>query len=512
MRRKAVNAIALVDFGSTFTKLTITEAETGRLLGAAQAPTTAGTDVMEGYRTALDRALGQAPARLTIVRRLAASSAGGGLRVAAIGLVPEYTAQAARQAALNAGARVVLQLSGRLDERAVAALEAVQPEIVLFSGGTDGGQRKQVLENAEALSRARIESRIVVACNRNVADAAAAMVVPRGRVRIVANVLPAIGRLDIEPARTAIHDEFIRHVIRGKDLSRAEEFHRAVIMPTPEAVLRAARLIAAGAGGTAPADVVVIDLGGATTDVHAAIAPKPMPVGVRLVGLPALPLRRTVEGDLGMRWSAPGVLDADAEWLEAEWRAAGKTSDALRGACARRRREPDYLPDDPDEARIDRALATACVTHALQRHCGTLKTVFIPGQGADFEQQGADLRDVPLLIGTGGVLGRQAAGEAMLQGALERQSQSALTPRAPALALDRRHVLAAAGLLSTVNDSGARALLADQGLASGIRNRTSARPSRPLMSRCGPRRERSFPSSARRARAAAPLDGDGEPN
>ena len=124
----------------------------------------------------------------------------------------------------------------------------------------------------------------------------------------------------------------------------------------------------------------------------------------------------------------------------------------------------DFLPDDPDEERVDRALATACVTHALQRHCGTLKTVYVPGQGADFEQRGADLRDVPLVIGTGGVLGRQAEGEAVLRAALERQAQGSLTPRAPAIALDRSYVLAAAGLLSTVDENGARALLADQHL------------------------------------------------
>ena len=461
-----MNAIALVDFGSTFTKLTIAEAGTGRLLATAQAPTSAGTDVMEGYRDALESALAQAPGNPKIVRRLAASSAGGGLRVAAIGLVPEYTEAAARQAALNAGARIVLQLSGRLDQRAVAALEEAQPEIVLFSGGTDGGQREQVLENAETLAAARIESRVVVACNRDVAAAVAGMVAPAERVTTVANVLPAIGRLDIELARAAIHDAFIRHVIRGKGLSGGQEFHEAVVMPTPEAVLRAARLLAAGAGGGPRTDVVVIDLGGATTDVHAAVAPKPAPVGIRTTGLPALPLRRTVEGDLGMRWSAPGVLDADGDWLEAEGRAAGLTPDALRRACALRQRAPDYLPADPDEERIDRALASACVTHALRRHCGTLSTVYVPGQGADFEQRGADLRDVPLVIGTGGMLGRHAAGEAVLRAALERRSQGSLTPRAPALALDRRYVLAAAGLLSTVDESAARALLADQGLTA----------------------------------------------
>ena len=476
MQREAVNAIALVDFGSTFTKLTITEAGTGRLLATAQAPTTADTDVMEGYRDALGRALAQAPGRLSIVRRLAASSAGGGLRVAAIGLVPEYTEAAARQAALNAGARIVLRLSGRLDESAVAALEEAQPEIVLFSGGTDGGQRAQVLENAEAVAAAQIESRVVVACNRDVAPAVAGMVAPRERVRVVANVLPAIGRLAIEPARAAIHDAFIRHVIRGKGLSGAQEFHEAVIMPTPEAVLRATRLLAEGADGETPADVVVVDLGGATTDVHAAIAPRPAPVGIRTTGLPALPLRRTVEGDLGMRWSAPGVLDADGDWLEAEGRAAGQTPEQLRQACARRQHEPDYLPESPGEDRIDRALATACATHAIRRHCGTLRTVYVPGQGTDFVQRGADLRDVPLVIGTGGLLSRHSDGEAVLRAALERRAQGSLTPRAPALALDRRYVLAAAGLLSTVDENAARALLADQGLiAEASRPHTAAK-------------------------------------
>ena len=320
--------------------------------------------------------------------------------------------------------------------------------------------------SAEALARARLESRIIVACNRDIAPAVADLLAAGARVRIVPNVLPAIRRLDIEPARAAIHDEFIRHVMRGKGLSEAEEFHRSVIMPTPEAVLRATRLLAAGAGPARPADVVVIDLGGATTDVHAAVALKPVAAGIRLAGLPPLPLTRTVEGDLGMRWSAPGALAADGAWLKVEGRAAGATPEALRSACARRQREPDFLPDGPAEAHIDRSLAIACVTHALRRHCGALRTVYVPGQGADLVQQGADLSDVPLMIGTGGLLSRHAMGEAVLREALERQPQGALAPRAPALALDRRYVLAAAGLLATVDAKAARTLLADQGFAA----------------------------------------------
>ena len=211
----------------------------------------------------------------------------------------------------------------------------------------------------------------------------------------------------------------------------------------------------------------MIDLGGATTDVHAAVALKPAPVGIRTAGLPALPLRRTVEGDLGMRWSAPGTLDADGDWLEAEGHAAGtNTRGASPHACARRQQRARVIcRTNEDEDRIDRALATACVTHALQRHCGVLKHRLCPrSRCTDFEQRGADLRDVPLVIGTGGMLSQHAEAETVLRTALERRTQGSLTPRAPALALDRHYMLAAAGLLSTVDETGARALLQRQRL------------------------------------------------
>ena len=131
-----MKAVILADFGSTYTKLTLVEEGSGRLLASEQAPTSIATDVMEGYEAALGSALASIRGPVDVVDRLAASSAGGGLRLAAIGLVADYTAAAARQAALNAGAKIELLLSGRLDQAAVAALEAARPEILLVSGGT----------------------------------------------------------------------------------------------------------------------------------------------------------------------------------------------------------------------------------------------------------------------------------------------------------------------------------------------------------------------------------------
>ncbi|HEX9833750.1 MAG TPA: glutamate mutase L [Mycobacterium sp.] len=459
-----MRAIVLADFGSTFTKVTVVQESTGRLLATAQSPTTITTDVMDGYETALAVSIDSIGQPVEIAEKLAASSAGGGLRLAAIGLVPDYTAAAAKQAALNAGAKIELLLSGRLSANDVSSLERVKPEILLFSGGTDGGQRDQVLDNAAAIASARFDCHIVVSCNREIASEVAALLrVQHGSVEIVENVLPAIRTLNIEPARRAVHEAFIRHVIRGKGLSQTNEFGSTVIMPTPEAVLEATQLLARG-DGTRPGlgDVITVDIGGATTDIHSAVALRALAAGIRSAGLPSLPLTRTVEGDLGMRWSALGVLDADSEWLRHQCSDMNLDGNVIQNACQRRHDHPDFLPESEREAKLDRLLAMSCITQALHRHCGTFSTIYIPGQGTEFVQEGTDMTEVPLLVGTGGMLVRDPLGVDTLQAAVRRRKNRSLTPKSPTAVLDRNYILAAAGLLSTRDKKAAYTLLREQ--------------------------------------------------
>jgi uncharacterized protein (TIGR01319 family) len=459
-----VNAIALADFGSTFTKLTIVEAGSGRRLASAQAPTTVRTDVMDGYAAALRRALTQLPPGTTIVEKLAASSAGGGLRVAAVGLVADYTAAAARQAALNAGGKVELVMTWRIDADQIAGLEAQRPEIVLFSGGTDGGQRRQVLDNARAVAGARFDGHVIVACNCDIADEVAALFVAGGHsAEIVGNVLPEIRTLDIEPARAAIHDAFIERVIRGKGLSRTEEFGRAVIMPTPEAALTATRLLAEGPpGGSGVGNILVVDIGGATTDVHSAVTPVPHNPGITSEGLLPLPVTRSVQGDLGMRWSAAGIYEADNEWLNAQAAMQDWPADCAVMGARRRRDDPDFMPDDARDEALDRLFAVSCITHALRRHCGRLRTAYVPNQGTSFIQEGLDLREVPRVIGTGGMLVHDAAAGETLERALERRIAGSLVPARATVLLDEHYVLAAAGLLATRDVAAAYTLLVEE--------------------------------------------------
>lgn len=454
-----MGVVALADFGSTYTKLSLVDREEGRLLARAEAPTSIDTDLMEGYAAALTAAEESLEAPVEIERKLAVSSAGGGLRVAAVGLVADLTAAAARQAALNAGARVVSVLAGNLDATQLDELEAARPEIVLFAGGTDGGQAELVLENARRLAARELGGYAVVACNAAVAEEAAELLHVAGtEATVAANVMPQLGRLEIESAREAILHVFLKHVIGGKGLSASPEFERMVQMPTPEAVLEATRLLSRGADGVAGVgDVMVVDVGGATTDIHSDRAAEVATPGIEGPLLPAPPTLRTVEGDLGLRAGAIGVLAADGRFLAEN---ADAAEDSIRQSVLFRSSHPQWIPEYPDEARVDRLLAIGCATHAITRHCGTMLLTRGEGNGPPtLVREGPDLREVTRIIGTGGVFVHREDGKEILSRALARRVPRSLAPRNPELRVDANYVLAPAGLLASLDPAAALRLL-----------------------------------------------------
>ncbi|HET7510815.1 MAG TPA: glutamate mutase L [Solirubrobacterales bacterium] len=453
-----MGVVALADFGSTYTKVRLVDREEGRLLSRAEAPTSIGTDLIDGYGAALELAKSSLGGKVEIEEEIAASSAGGGLQVAAVGLVADLTAAAARQAALNAGARLSAVLAGTLEEEELSQLRAPRPEIVLFAGGTDGGQAELVLENARRLATAELGGHVVVACNSEVAEEVAGLLRAAGsEATVAANVMPNLGQLEIESAREAILSAFLEHVIGGKGLSASPAFEQMVRMPTPEAVLVATRLLSRGSGGEpGVGDVMVVDVGGATTDVHSDRATEVATPGIEEPLLPAPPTLRTVEGDLGLRAGAPGVLDADGRWIR-EQLDAGEES--IRQHVSYRSEHPEWLPEDSAGTDFDGALAVGCATHAVTRHCGTMLLSRGEGGPPTLVRDGPDLREVKKVLGTGGVFAHRKDGQEILRRALERRASRSLSPRDPELRVDASYILAAAGLLASLDPEAAVRLL-----------------------------------------------------
>ena len=408
-----------VDVGSTYTKAALVDLRAGRLVRRAEVRTTAETDVLAGLDQAV-AAVGGAGDPLYVC-----SSAGGGLRLAVVGYESLVTAQAGHRVGLSAGAQVVHVAAGELDGRAVAALRASRPDVVLLVGGTDGGDRAVLLHNAGRLATARLRVPVVVAGNADVRPEAATRLTERGiPVTVTGNVLPRIGVLDPLPARLAIREVFLRHVIGGKRLSRGGRFASMVRAATPDAVLAGVELLADRTG----AGVLVVDVGGATTDVYSALLPDPESEsgpGRDVAG--TLWRARTVEGDLGVAVGAEGTRTAAAA-------------------------EKLALPESGGPEG-DRALAAAAATVALRRHARGHASA--PGQPRTGRR---DLRAVRLVVGSGGVL-RHGGGQYVLDALLSDVAGGWAAPVAARAVIDKEYVLAAAGLLAIDHPEAAAGLV-----------------------------------------------------
>ncbi|MFW6381155.1 MAG: methylaspartate mutase accessory protein GlmL, partial [Bacillota bacterium] len=356
----------LIDIGSTFTKALLIDLQQQRVMGRGRAYTTIDRDVTLGLKQALSGLTGWEQAQY----RLACSSAAGGLKLIAIGLVPDLTAEAARRAALGAGSKVLKTYSYELSSQELEQIRALEPDIILLAGGTDGGNREVILNNARKLAGSPLEVPIIVAGNKVVNPEVASILRKRGKQPYVTeNVMPALEELNITPARKLIREIFLENIIEAKGLDRVKEIIEGVIMPTPAAVLKAAALLAEG-HGTEPGlgELLVLDIGGATTDVHSLASGNPTNTGVNWRGLEEPFQKRTVEGDLGMRYSAPGLYRAvgrDKILNHLQKRGLELEAEELDSYIKKIHHQVDYLPNSRDEALIDRVLARQAVRIAV---------------------------------------------------------------------------------------------------------------------------------------------------
>lgn len=440
----------LIDVGSTWTKGVAVSLPEGRLLWRCQHPTTLAEGIMRGAQTVIDELQRNVPAGGRIAFRAATSSAAGGLRVAAIGLVPDLTGIAARQASLGAGARVVFTGAYALTSEDIEALRGARPDIILLSGGTDGGNREVITGNARVLASAHaqqsLDATVVLAGNRS-ARAECTATLQAAALEVVAadNVLPTIEGLKVESAQAAIRDVFLERIVHARGIDDLRAWASGGLAPTPRAVLDAAAFLADGAppqGITAMGTTVLVDIGGATTDVHSIGGEEP-PSGTVLRGLQEPRVKRTVEGDLGLRVSATAAADAlGADTLSA---ALGTSADEVVAEAQRRVERPETLQDGDA---FDRAVAIAAVAEALNRHAGTLTQS--PLTREVWYQSGKDLREARCVIASGGVFAARPDAGALLTEALAAARQrDRLVPGAEVqLLVDRDYVMFAVGLLA----------------------------------------------------------------
>lgn len=398
--------IISIDIGSTWTKgATFDLIETDlKLQRRASVPTTT-DNLADGFFAVVDDLLGRIGAGASLrdsdIRLFYSSSAKGGLAVAALGLVPEITLETAKVAAYSAGAKLTRVLSYRLTRSDIDSLEKDPPDILLFAGGTDGGNLDYVLANARALARSNLECSIVYAGNRAALDEVADLLGHKDFVA-VDNVLPDIDSPNPEPARHAMRAIFLSKIVKGKGLDTIIDSTGAEPLPTPFSVYEFAKNIRDYVPGWT--DFMLLDMGGATTDVYSAHRESPTG-GTVLRGLPEPTVKRTVEGDLGLRVSAASTAHCGELIIDA----ACSTNESLRPEFAafveRISQQPDFIPADGHGRALDMLLAGTCVAHASARHAGRSRDVSTP-DGMVRMQTGRDLTKVSRVIGSGGWLSK----------------------------------------------------------------------------------------------------------
>jgi uncharacterized protein (TIGR01319 family) len=469
-----VERVLSIDIGSTWTKAGIFDlgAPGPRVLGQAQTPTTQ-KDLFDGFRTVVRSLQGQAG---TDIPLRVSSSAKGGLGIVAIGIVPDLTVSIARMAAASAGGRIAASFSYRLARQDIAGLEEMHPDIILLCGGTDGGNESYLLQNARSLAVSGVKADIIYAGNAALQEEVSRILAGKP-ARIVKNVMPEVGRLDIEPARAAIRDLYLQHIVEGKGLGRIRDACASDPLPTPLAVYGLLEACAAADGqacawpGAAPnpsagpawTDMLLIDMGGATTDVYSLCPAFRAEEGTVLRGLEEPALKRTVEGDLGMRVSARAAAETGAAYIAARLGEAGASAGGFQGWVRKVAALPETLPGTKDEQLFDDILAEACLSHALQRHAGTVEEVWTPG-GKVRVQRGKDLRGVRRIVASGGWLARRGSSaplERALAAARRDTGGASLLPVSPVILSDDHSLVPLLGNIAHFDPSAAVRLAAD---------------------------------------------------
>ena len=467
-----LNVVIATDCGSTTTKAILIEkqGDTYRQTFRGEAPTTVEApfeDVTRGVLNAIqeveelsrrrildgERIITPAAGGQGVDLYISTSSAGGGLQMMVTGVVQSMTAESAQRCALGAGAIVMDVLAsndGRLPHQKIERIRQLRPDMVLLSGGTDGGTVSHVVELSEFIAAADPKPRfgssfklpVIYAGNREAREQVAVTLGEKMALTLTENIRPVLEEENLGPARQVIHDLFLEHVMaQAPGYRKLMEWPGAPIMPTPAAVGKIIQTVARRQG----IDVIGVDIGGATTDVFSVFGEV---------------FNRTVSANLGMSYSISNVLaeaglDKILRWVPFRIEEAD-----LRDRIKNKMIRPTTIPQVLEELQIEQAIAREALRLAFAQHLSLavgLKGVQTERTLSDvFEQSGGGeslirMMDLDLLVGSGGVLShapRRVQTASMLIDAFQPQGVTCL-------AVDSIFMMPHLGVLSTVDERAA---------------------------------------------------------
>lgn len=363
---------------------------------------------------------------------LATSSAAGGLRMTVHGLVYDMTVRAAKEAALGAGGIIKMVTAGKLRRTDLKKLQEINPNIILVAGGVDYGERETALHNFEAIAALKLGIPMIYAGNIENQDEILEIAEEFGvKLYLVDNVYPKVDMLNVEPTRKVIQAAFEEHIIHAPGMTKVRDMVGGPIIPTPGAVMEAAKLLKEDIG-----DLVVFDVGGATTDVHS-VTQGSEEIN-RILISPEPEAKRTVEGDLGVYVNLNHIVEKiGVDELKKEF------PDVLELVA-----NAKPIPETEREKEFIERLTREAVLTSLERHAGAIRYLY-GASGKKTVAEGKDLTNVKYIVGTGGALTRLPNRVNILESIGKYGRGTELYPTSNAkILIDNYYIMASLGVLS----------------------------------------------------------------
>jgi len=387
--------VLIAEIGSTTTIVNAFNIEEEvKFLGRGVSHTTANTAVHRGLRAAINdlKASFGGVTRLNRKNTYATSSAAGGLKMGVAGLVYDMTVKAAKEGATNAGANIHHIVAGQYLKHDLERLQESDVNMVLISGGTDFGDWKIAYNNFVDVLQLELNIPVIYAGNKQNHDQISTFIRNHSQkefVSIVDNVYPSVDYLNVEPLRKKIYELFEKHIVHAKGMNEVRRMIKGSIIPTPGSVMEATMLLSESIGNT-----VVIDVGGATTDVHSVTE---FSDEFKKYFEGESKIKRTVEGDLGVFINHMNIVHRIGKSVLA------KMMDVDIPVLEDLMHDYKYIPTTETEKRLVYELTKYCVRHALDRHIGDYRNVF-SSSGRKVLPEGRDLTQIQNVVLTGGAL------------------------------------------------------------------------------------------------------------